>query len=177
MIRRSLFLGLTLILFGAVAYLAFKSQREAAGPQLPQYAEVTQEAKQSLTRVLNPDDLKMVASGQRGIGGISESKEATPPGCAVSFRNAGSVPYCNLQIKITYRDKNEKSLETRNLNVKGVIPAGGMLDSGGIFAENAPAGTAGCEVAVLSADIGTELPAESPAEDKQADSNPNQDKN
>ena len=172
MIRRSLFFGLTLILIGAIVFLAFKSRREAAEPQLSQVTEVTQEAKPSLTRVLNPSDLKMVESGQQAAGGVNEPKGTIPPGCAVSFRNEGSVPYCSLQIKLTYLSKNEKSLETRNITVKGVIPAGGMLDSGGIFAENAPAGTARCEVALLSADIGTEEPAESPAENKEADSNP-----
>jgi hypothetical protein len=172
MIRRSMFFGLTLILIGAIVFLAFKSQREAAAPQLPQVTEITQEAKPSLTRVLNPSDLKMVESGQQAAGGVNEPKGSIPPGCAMSFRNVGSVPYCNLQIKLAYWGKNEKSLEIRNITVKGVIPAGGMLDSGGIFAENAPAGTAKCEVAVLSADIGTEEPAENSAENKEANSNP-----
>jgi hypothetical protein len=172
MIRRSLFFGLTLILFGTVVYLGFKSRREAAEPQLPQFTEVTQEAKPSLTRVLDPSDLKMIDSGQPEAGGIHEPKGAILPGCAVSFRNEGSVSFCSLQLKLTYWGQNEKSLETRNITVKGVIRPGGMLDSGGIFAENVPAGTARCEVAVLSADIGTEEPVEAPAEDKQADSDP-----
>ena len=172
MIRRSLFLGLTLILLGAVVYIAFRSQREAADPQLPKIAEVTQEAKTSLTRVLNPGDVKVVESARPAAAGVNEPKGTIQPGCSVSFRNEGSVPYCNLQIRLIYRDHNGKSLETRSITVKGVIQPGGMLDSGGIFAENAPADTAKCEVAVLSADIGTEEPADSSAENTEAASNP-----
>jgi hypothetical protein len=172
MIRRSLFLFLTLILIGVIIFFAYKSQREAAEPQLPKVAEVTQEAKPSLTRVLYPGDLKVIESGQKASGGVNDPKETIPPGCAVSFRNEGSVPYCNLQIKLAYWGKSGNSLGTKNFTLKAAIPAGGILDSGGVFAIDTPADTAKCEVAVLSADIGTEVLSESPAEEKPADSNP-----
>jgi|WetSurMetagenome_2_1015567.scaffolds.fasta_scaffold12965_2 hypothetical protein len=163
MIRRSLFWGLTLILMGAVVYLAVQSRREAGEPQLAQIREVTQEAKPSLTRVLNPGDLQVIESGPAAASGLNDPKAKIPSGCAVSFRNVGSVPYCSLQIKITYWGKNGKSLGTRNVTTKGTIPAGEILNSGGIFAEDAPADTAKCEAIILSADIGIEKPADQDA--------------
>jgi len=156
MIRRIAFFLLTLILAGVVIYLIVGSRREAEAPQPAQVVEVTQEAKPSLTRILKPADLKVSSSGQPASTG--------PQGCTALFQNTGSVPYCNLLLRVSYHDRQGKPLQTQDFMIQGAILPGGALESGGILAENAPAGTAACEIAVLSADIGTEIPAADPSE-------------
>ena len=116
MIRKYLFLGLTLVLIVALVNLIIRGRR-LEKQQAGKSVETIKESKPTPTRVLRPDDLEIIGSSmQRGAAG--------PALHTVEIRNNGHYSYSRIQLRIAYMDRGGKLLETKHYSIVRDISPG-----------------------------------------------------
>jgi hypothetical protein len=146
MIRKSLFWGLTLILVVALVSLIIHS-RQMEKQQAAQPAETVRQASISPTRVLAPQDLKIVNS----------TMQLKPDHTAVheiEIQNRGGVPYSGILLKFTYQDRSGQFLlsKTYALDKVTILPAR-IFKAADIVITEVPAAARKFQVSIQYADI------------------------
>jgi hypothetical protein len=153
--RKSIFLGLMLMLGTVLVWLILRARKEAQVPGTP--VEIVRTAKSSPTRVIGPHDLDAAESrveilpagrGQMKTAGRSSHVH-------VVIRNHGTVAYHDFMLKLTCLGSNGKVIDTQTRLVPGTIQPGQTLTVDDIAIDNLPEGTARCRISVLYSDLGS----------------------
>jgi hypothetical protein len=135
MFRRSLFIGLTVMLAAVLVSLVIKGRqqekRAAATAAASRVTEVVKQYKPTPTRVIAPQELVVETS--------------SPP----VVRNTGKIPYTNPELEITFsRGNTEVSTERRK--IEKTIQPGEAIP---IDMPNLPGGTKASRIRVRSAEV------------------------
>jgi hypothetical protein len=154
MFRKSIFLGLMLMLGTMLVWLILKARKEAQAPGAP--VEIVRTAKSSPTRVIIPQDLDAAESRvEIPPAGRGQTKIAERSSHAhVVIRNHGTVAYHDFMLKLTCLGSNGKVIDTQTRLVPGTIQPGETLTADDIAIDNLPEGTVRCRISVLYADLG-----------------------
>ncbi len=149
MFRKSIFLGLMVMLGASIVYLIISGRRrERLEQQSPHPVEIIQNAKPSATRIYAPDDLRILSV--RREGGADAS---APAAFIIEVRNNGSVAYANLLTKLTCSEGKDKASETRDCQLKEpALPAKTTVYQN-IAIEPAVGEAARCSGRIIYADI------------------------
>jgi hypothetical protein len=158
MFRKSLFLGLTMMLAAALVYLVIQGRRQEKQRQTTSRpVEIVRESPPSLTRVIAPDDIGIIESKME-LG--SPGAQAGPAGSAgvtathhFVIRNNGRTAYHSFVLKLSYIGHQEKVLETRMVPVAEMLQPGQVRSIAEIKVENVPAGATRCIAKIASADL------------------------
>jgi len=109
MFRKSLFLGLTVLLGAVLVSLVIQGRRQEQKQAATKVFEVVKQFKPTPTRVIAPQDLEIVR-----------------PEDSVQFtiRNHGTVAYSNPEVEFIYMGKDGRVLENQTVKIGKVIPPG-----------------------------------------------------
>ena len=150
MMRKWLFIGLTVVLAAALVALVVQGRRlEKKAAQSPRSVEQVRESAPSATRVLAPSDLEIVESGftlRPGAGG----KECVH---RLVVRNRGNVGYASIMARFTYLAPGGKALGRRTARVNQPVPPGQATSLGEIVLEGIPDRAVACRAEIASADL------------------------
>lgn len=158
MFRKSLFLGLTLMLAAVLAYLVIEGRRqEKRRQEVPKTVEIVRDSPPSLTRVIAPDDLEIVESRME-ISEAAEGKGSAPAGSLTaihtfSIRHKGSTRYHSLALKIAYLNSDGSQIITRVVPVSEAPAPGETRSIAGVKSEGIPVGAVKCEARIAYADL------------------------
>jgi len=152
MIRKSMFLGLTLVLVVALVYLVIRG-RQAEKEQAGKPVEIIQKSKSTPTRELGPPDLEIVDSGIRLQEGGKEGDQARTAHHQIAIRNNGHSAYGEIQLRFSYLDRGGKVLVARTHSITQGIQAGETLRVADIAIGDLPAAAAGSRTEIASADL------------------------
>jgi hypothetical protein len=158
-LRKYLFWGLTAVLIVALINLILRGY-QLEKKEAQQQVETVEEAKPSSTRVLNPQDLKILQSRMEILSEPGKSKESAAARHEVEIGNTGTVDYTDIQIRFTYFSLRGERLSARTHSVAKSVPNGTTLKLSGISVGDIPASAARAEAAILFADIQSPSPAE-----------------
>jgi hypothetical protein len=154
MFRRSIFLGLMVLLGSVLVYMilsARKQEKRAASPA----AEIVRQSKPSATRVLSPTDLQITGSAMeilhppRDAGSVREISARQ----SITIRNTGSRPYSGVMLKLKYLAASGSTVETRSHEVSIKLPAGETVKLDDVVMEALPARVKACTVSIVWADL------------------------
>jgi hypothetical protein len=152
-----LFWGLTLLLIVALTMIMIRSCR-LEKEQAPKLVETIEEAKPTATRVLKPQDLKIVQSKMvlepRDAGG----KQSHTARHEIEIYNGGNVSYREIQLRLDYLNRSEKIIETRTHAIVQAISPGATLKLPSIDIDNVPSSAVDLKATVVYADIATSTP-------------------
>lgn len=154
MIRKSLFIGLTLVLIAALLALIVQGRKLEKEQPLRQ-VEVVQQSKPSATRVLGPQDIEIVRSKMQWEDDSAQTKAPRTALHEVEIRNNGSAAYAGIQLRFTYLSGGGKTVETRVHNIVMDIPPGAVLRLDDIKFNNLPPSAKDFRVVIDYADLGT----------------------
>jgi hypothetical protein len=154
MFRKSLFLGLTIMLVTVLVYLVVQGRRQEKQGSPSRPVEVVRESPPSLIRVIAPDDLGIIESEME----LSHpGAQARPAGVTATHRivvgDTGRSAYHGFVLKLSYIGPGGKVLETRMVPVAEMLQPGQARSISGIKVENVPAGTIKCAAKIASADL------------------------
>jgi hypothetical protein len=158
MLRRSLFLGIMVMLGAVLVYLVWKGRKEETRAVAARPKEVIRETKPTALRAISPPELSVLNCRLRLE---TESGVGRPPGSKsggtqdVEIRNAGESEYQSVMLKISYLGRGNRILESRKQLVSQPLPPGADITVQAIRIESVPAGTTGCLARVLYADVAT----------------------
>jgi len=161
MFRKSLFLGLTMMLAAVLVYLVIEGRRREKQQSTVRPVEVVRESTPSRTRVIGPGDLEIVESktelatsgAQIGQPVSKSSPAAITATHRITIRSNARIAYRNLALKFSYLGRGEKVLETRTVPVAEFIQPGQARALAEIKEESLPAGTLKCLATIAYADI------------------------
>jgi len=152
MIRKSLFWGLTLVLFAALIVLVVRGRR-LEKQEARKVVEVVQESEPSPIRVLAPRDLEISQSKmllQNVSDGSSKSQTARHQ---LELRNKGAAAYGSIQLSFEYLDRGGKQLAVRNSFVEEAPSPGTALRLADIRIEGLPLAAADCRTTIVYAEL------------------------
>ncbi len=152
MIRKSMFLGLTLVLVVALVFLVIKG-RQAEKEQAGKPVEIVRKSESTPTRALRPPDLEIVESNMRLQDGGPGGNQARTAYHQVSIRNNGQSSYGEIQLKFSYLDRGGKVIDARTYSITQGIQPGATLGVADIAIGNLPAAAAGSRAAIVYADL------------------------
>jgi len=151
MLRKSLFLGLTLMLGAILVWLVINGRKEEVR-QVAVPSEIVKTARLSPTRIVAPADLE-----------VSESPTQGPPKTgalgAVAIRNRGKVAYHNVLLQIACLANDGKILDTRTRLVVESVPPGQSITLADVALDNIPKGTIRFGLSIVYCDLGAATPA------------------
>ena len=158
MFRKSLFLGLTMMLAAVLVYLVIQGRRQEKQEQTTSRpVEIVRESPPSLTRVIAPDDIGIIESkmelgspGAKAVPAVSVGVTATHQ---FVVRNNGRTAYHSFVLKLSYVGQREKVLQTRMVPVAEGLKPGQERSITDIKVENVPAGASRCMAHIASADL------------------------
>jgi hypothetical protein len=157
MLRKYLFWGLTLLLIVALTNIIIRGCR-LEKEQTKKLVETVEEAKPTATRVLNPQDLKIVQSKlvleTRDEGG----KQSHTARHEIEIYNGGNVSYMKIQLRLDYLNRSGKKIETRTHAIVQTISPGATLKLPSIAIDNVPSSAADLQTTIVYADIATSTP-------------------
>jgi hypothetical protein len=158
MFRRSLFLGLTLMLAAVLVYLVIQGKRQEKVKQsTPHPVEIVRESTPSLTRVLSPEGLAIVESKMELVAGNPQADPAEPAGITAThrflLRNSGRAAYHSVGLKLTYFGRGNKVLETRIVPAVEPMQPGQERSISELKVEHVPSGSVRCEAKIAYADL------------------------
>jgi hypothetical protein len=159
MFRRSLFLGLTVMLAAVLGYLMWQGRNEEKKVVSPRPKEIIREWKPTAIRAIAPLDIRVVTCRVR-LGptesSVSHRRAArTDATHDLEIRNAGASEYQNVVLRISYLGKGNRILESRNQLISQPLPPASNISVEGIQIRDVPGRTTGCVAHVLYADIGS----------------------
>jgi hypothetical protein len=154
MFRRSIFLGLMVVLASVLVYMilsARKQEKRAASPA----SEIIRRSKPSATRVLSPTDLQVTASTMEIVHppGAAGSVREISARQSITIRNTGSRPYSAVMLKLRYLAASGSTVETRSHEVSASLPAGETVTLNNMVMEGLPAKVKACNVSIVWADL------------------------
>jgi hypothetical protein len=154
MFRKSLFLGLTLMLGVVLVWLILRARKEEARA-VAAPAEIVRKAKSSPTRALWPGDLD--ASQSRAQLGAArknaEGKGARTARLDLVVRNTGATAYSDPALRLEWIGAGGATVGAETRVVPGTIQPGQALTVGGIVVGGVPEDAVRCNVSVLHADL------------------------
>jgi hypothetical protein len=158
MFRKSLFLGLTMMLAAALVYLVIQGRRqEKRRRTTSRPVEIVRESPPSLTRVIAPDDIGIIESKMELGAPGAWAGQVAPAGVTATHHfvvgNNGRTAYHSFMLKLSYIGHQEKVLETRMLPVAEMLQPGQVRSIGEIKVDNVPAGAVKCIAKIASADL------------------------
>jgi len=153
MIRKSLFLGLTLVLVVALITLIVRG-RQMEKQQPPREVEVVQQSKPTATRVLGPRDLEILQSKMRWEGEVDGMQPSRTARHEIEIRNNGDVPYGEIQLRFTYLAAGGKTLIDRTHVLTKELAPGASLKIEDIVAGDIPVAAENSRVTIDYADLG-----------------------
>lgn len=118
MFRKSLFLGLTLMLGVVLISLIVQGRRQEKKQAAMRVAEVIKQYKPTATRIIAPRDLEIVSAE------VISNSVKPPPGCFAVIRNHGHIAYSNAQLELAAVGKDGHVFATGAFVVEKVIPPG-----------------------------------------------------
>jgi hypothetical protein len=152
MIRKSLFLGLTLVLIAALIALivrGYKTEKEQAS----QPSEKVEEAKSTATRVISPRDLEILNPKTT----VEKNADPKEPSCIshheIEIRNSGKVSYKDIQLRFAYLDRKGKESAAKIHSTSQIIAPGATLKLNHIAIDGLPISIVDSKAAIISADI------------------------
>jgi hypothetical protein len=149
MIRKALFLGLTLLLGAILVWLVINGRREGAR-QAAAPVESVKTAKLSPTRMVAPADLDAAEAP------ASDAAANRKPGMlgAVVIRNRGQLAYHGVMLRLSCLGNGGKELDTRIKLIPDTIQPGQSITVADLFIESVAPGTIGYSVGIVYADLG-----------------------
>jgi hypothetical protein len=155
MFRKSLFLGM-MVLLGAVLVSLVLSERKEEKRLASAPSEIVKTAKATPTRSLAPGDLDIAESRVKLIAPDRNQKNAAGPvaRCQLVIRNHGQIAYHDVVLKLRCLGSNGKDLDFRTQLVPETIRPGQVLTIRDATIDKLPPGTARCTFSVLYANIG-----------------------
>ncbi len=153
MIRKWLFLGITLMLVVVLIYLIIQGRR-LEKMQANQVVEIVQESKSTLTRAFNPLDLEIARSEMLLEESVARGTKTRTVRHEIEIRNNGKVSYSGFQLSFDYLNRGGKMLATGTRFIEQTISPGAALKLAEIKADGLPISIVNCRVAIAYADIG-----------------------
>jgi len=160
MFRRSIFLGLMIVLGAVLTYLVLNARKEEK-QTVVRPTEIVRVSKPSPTRVLSPADLEIV----QVIAVPAQTETAVSPSAAkparyvVTIRNRGQVAYGRFSIKLGQNDA-DRSEEDQGRELSELVPPGATVALPEIVMEGKPGRPANMRAHIQWADLaGTEAPS------------------
>jgi hypothetical protein len=153
-LRRSLFLGLTILLGAVLVWLVVNSRKEEARiASVP--GEIVRTAKSSPTRALLPKDLD--PSGSRAdlrarekAGRGNKSRIAH---LDLVVRNLGSSPYSDPAVRLEWINSRGAPVGAETKVLPGVVRPGQAISVSGVVVEAVPEQAVRCNISILHADV------------------------
>ena len=168
MMRKWLFLGLTLVLVAVLVSLIVQGHR-LEKEKANQPVEIIQESTPTATRVLAPNDIQFLQSGMKLEEKADNSSEFSIARHEVEFRNSGTVSYEKIQLSFNYMDRDGKVLANKTYSVAETIRPQSTLKLLDIAIDDVPKPTADFRAAVIFADIATAPASEKAGVKEQTD--------
>jgi hypothetical protein len=159
MTRRILFLGLTLLLLVALISLIIRG-RQQEKEQGNKPAEVIRDSQTTPTRVLNPTDLEIIQPLLKP-GRKSGTANFSASGQEIEIRNAGTLPYNEIGLRLTCLGRSGKVLTIKTQSIANTIAPGTSLKLTEISPGDIPPAAAACRATIAYADIGEASPGKS----------------
>jgi hypothetical protein len=158
MFRKSLFLGLTMLLAAVLVYLVIQGRRhEKTRQTTPHPVEFVRESTPSFTRVISPDDLIVTESkmdlAPSEVRPEDHGQRRLTARHRVILRNSSRTPYHGFGLKFSYYGKGNRLLESRLVSSNEVMQAGQARSIGEVKMENLPVQTLKCEAKIAYADL------------------------
>ena len=158
MFRRSLFLGLTVMLAAVLVYLVIQGRRQEKVQQTTSRpVEIVRESTPSLTRVLSPEDLDIVESKMELAAASPQADPAKPAAVTAThqfvLRNNGLAAYHGVGLKLSYLGRGNRVLETRTVPAAELLQPGQARALSELKVEHVPSGTVRCEAKIAYADL------------------------
>jgi hypothetical protein len=160
MVRKSVFLGMMLLLGAVLVSLVIRGRKEemktASGP-----LEVVKTAKGTPTRALIPKDLDAgdstveLATRRHDAPGAAEQSAR----CQLVIHNRGQIAYHNIVVSLQCVGSKGKSLKPRTQMVAETIQPGQALTIHDLSMDGIPSDATRCTLSVLYANVGTAPPA------------------
>jgi hypothetical protein len=170
MLRKNLFLGLTIMLGAVLVYLLMQSREEEKEKREARSTEIIKTSKPSRTRVIYPRDLEIADSSMELVepaaGSTTDDSAGLQATHRIVIRNGGAVWYHDPLLKLSYLDRDGIVLETRTHAATGDVSPGTTHSFGDFHLEDIPPKTASCKLRILYSDITTAISHESTQESK-----------
>jgi hypothetical protein len=154
MFRRSIFLGLMVLLGSVLVYMVLSARRQEKRISSPP-AEIVRQSKPSATRVLAPEDLQVADSSTKILppsGGSGTAAEVAARH-SVTVRNAGKRHYRGFMLRFDYSTASGRSIESRSREISQDVPPGGKVAIQELLMEGLPDKVKHCIVRVAWADL------------------------
>jgi len=151
-LRRYLFLGLTLVLIVALTSLVLKGYKQEK-QQARQLIETVEEARPSRTKVVNPQDLKVLQSKMELLQKSEKGSPIASVRNEVEIYNDGSVTYTEVLLRFVYISRNSEKLKSVTHLLDQPIPPGAKLSFRDINITEVSYSAATLETTVVSAEI------------------------
>jgi len=164
MVRKSIFLGLTLMLGAVLISLIVKARKEDRLSK--RVVEFVKESAPTATRVISPADLRIADSNMKLFDSddkASRGGRAATASHSVVVQNTGSVAYAGVRIEFSYLGPGGKLLGRKSYSCVVMIPPGEGTTLDNIILKDVPYGTTRSTARILSADLPAAAVAQEPA--------------
>ena len=138
MFRKSIFLGLMVLLGAALISLVVQGRRQEQKQAATRVFEVIKRFKPTPTRVIAPQDLEIVRSDSAA---------------RFAIRNHGTTTYSNPEVEFVYLGKDGRVLQNQTVKIDKVIPPGQEVSLENAGSGNVPEGTMRTLLKIRSADF------------------------
>ena len=147
MFRRSLFLGLMVLLGAVLVSLVVQGRRQEKKKAATRVVEVVKQFKPTPTVVIAPQDLEI-------IGPDNPARFA--------IRNHGTVSYSNPEVEAVYLGKDGRVLQNQTVKIDKVIPPGQEISIENAVSGKIPEGTKRTLLKIRSAELCTDCKKSEP---------------
>lgn len=138
MFRKSLFLGLMLLLGAALVSLVVQGRRQEKKQAATRIVEVVKQFKPTPTRVIAPQDLEIVGPDNPA---------------RFAIRNHGTVTYRNSEVEFVYLGRDGRVLENRTVKIDKMIPPGQEVSVENAASDKIPEGSKRTLLKIRSAEL------------------------
>jgi len=138
MFRKSIFLGLMVLLGAVMVALVVQGRRQEQKQAAAKVYEVVKQFKPTATRVIAPQDLEIVPSD----------------GAArFTIRNHGTVTYSNPEVEFVYLGQNGRVLQSQTVKIDKVISPGQEVTIENMGSDKIPEETRRTQLKIRSAEL------------------------
>ncbi|MEJ2246653.1 MAG: hypothetical protein P8Y80_11350 [Acidobacteriota bacterium] len=152
-LRKYLFYGLTLVLTSALVLLVIQGRR-LEKEQMRQGDGNIQKFTSTPIRVLSPQDLNILNSSMT-LEPANISGELSVARHNIEIYNAGTVSYCEIQLRLDYLDANGEVIASIPYGIKYSIPPGDTFVSKDVLMPKIPDATVECRPSIVYGDFET----------------------
>ncbi len=154
MFRRSIFLGLMVLLGSVLVYMILSARRQEKRIASPP-AEIVRQSKPSAIRVLSPPDIRVADSELQILRPPAGSRPAAEVSArhSVTLRNEGSKHYKDFMLKFSYSAASGNNVDVRSREVSQDLPPGKTVRLQDLLMEGLPGRVKSCSVSIAWADL------------------------